>query len=306
MPESNCPYCSQAKKMGELFCSRHHSNMAALKSGVFYIKSGTLEECDWHVTRLSLNFNLDGLQTYHAGTKAFSISSEKYLLINEGQVFKTSVKSDMPNRMVTLAFRVGLAAEILRSMKVSDVALLDDPFQNSSGAPEFLEKTYSTDTVIQHSVSELIASDLAIEETEQKLENLLTHVIRQQLNIRKEILSIRKSKPATRLEIYKRLHWSLDLIHEHFDSDLTVEQLAKEACLSSFHFKRLFSELFNISPYQYLINKRLEKACSFLQDGLKVSDVCLRVGWKDPSSFTRLFKKRFSTTPEQFRSKVSQ
>lgn len=276
--------------------------MASLRSGIFYIDSPALEECDWHVTRLSLNFNLDGPQVYHVGSKAFSISTEKYLLINEGQIFKTSVKSDIPNRMVTLAFQVGLAAEILRSMHVSDVALLDDPFRNSSGAPEFLEKTYSIDSVIQQSVRELIVSDLHIDETEQKLENLLTYIISQQLNIRREILSIRKSKPGTRLEIFKRLHWSLDFLHENFNNDLTVDKLAREACLSTFHYKRLFTELFNTSPYQYLIDKRLEKACNLLRDGTKVSEACLKVGWKDPSSFSRLFKKRFSTTPEQFRS----
>lgn len=301
MPQIDCPYCSLAKKKGELFCSRHNSNMAAFKSGVFYINANSFEECDWHVTRLSLNFNLDGRQTYFAGSRAFSISPSKYLLINEGQVFKTSVKTEASNRMVTLAFKVGLAEQILQSLHVKDPALLDDPFRSSTGSAEFIEKTYSTDLRIKAAVTKLIDCEYEQFEIEQKLENVLTYVITQQLNIRKEILSIAKSKATTRMEIYRRLHWSLDFLHDNFTNDITVEQLAKEACLSTFHYKRLFSELFKISPYQYLIHKRLEEACSLLRNEIKISDVCRKVGWKDPSSFTRLFKRRFAMTPEQFR-----
>jgi AraC family transcriptional regulator len=304
MTQPDCPYCSLAKKKGELFCSRHNSNMASLKSGVFYINTNSLEECDWHVTRLSLNFNLDGPQIYHAGSRAYSISPQKYLLINEGQLFKTSVKSAVPNRMVTLAFQVGLAEKIIHALDISDQALLDDPFRSSTGSPEFLERTYSIDSKIQSTVSDLIDVEYEQTEVEQRLENILTHVLMQQLNVRKEILSIAKSRASTRIEIYRRLHWSLDFLHENFTRDITVDELAKEACFSTFHYKRLFTELFENSPYQYLINLRLEKACSLLQSDLKIHEVCRHVGWKDPSSFARLFRKRFATTPEQFRSRL--
>jgi hypothetical protein len=192
MPHIDCPYCSLAKKKGELFCSRHNSNIADFKSGVFFIHSKSLEECDWHVTRLSLNFNLDGPQTYFAGSRPFSVSPSKYLLINEGQAFKTSVQAGTANRMVTLAFKVGLAEEILQSFQVNDLTLLDDPFRNSIGSTEFIEKTYAIDSRIQITVSNLIDFEHEQFEVEQDLEDLLTYVITQQLDIRKEILSIAK------------------------------------------------------------------------------------------------------------------
>src|SRR5688500_12119372 len=156
MLQSDIPYWTLAKKKGELFCSRHSANMADLKSGVFYINSKSLEECDWHVTRLSLNFNLDGQQVYHAGSRAFSISPEKYLLINQGQLFKTSAQSETSNRMVTLAFQVGLAENILQGLASGWGELLDDPFRSPSGLPEFLEKTYPMDAKIHTSVTDLI------------------------------------------------------------------------------------------------------------------------------------------------------
>ncbi len=304
MLSSDCPYCSQATKKGELFCSQHDKDMSSLKSGVFCITTDKLEECDWHVTRLSLNFNLDGPQVYQAGSRSFTIRPESFLLINEGQRFKTSSDSRYANRMITIAFKTGLAASIMSSLTMGPDHALDNPFRNSSGNAEFFEKTYSTDAVVSHAVASLVDVDVESEALDQALENLLVYILQKQLDLRKEVLSISKCKVSTKIEIFRRLQWSMDFLRENFASGITVDNLAAEACLSAFHYKRLFTEVFKTSPYQYLINLRLEKSQALLKEQMMVADVCRAVGWKDPSSFTRLFKKRFATTPQKFRNEV--
>lgn len=300
MTEADCPYCSLATKKGELFCSRHGSNMADLKSGIFYINENSFEECDWHVTRLSLNFNLDERQVYRTNSREHTVSPEKYLLLNEGQSFKTVANYEAPTRMITIAFQVGLAERLLQDLTSDSKQLLDEPFQSPSGKNHFLEKTYPLDESLTSKVMQLTSIN-DDEEIDELLQNLLVEIVRKQVCIRKEILSVKKLKPATRLEVYRRLHWSLDFLHENFFTDLSTEQLAQVACMSTFHYKRLFTELFAIPPYQYLIKLRLEKACSLLRTERKVSDICVDVGWKDPSSFSRLFKRYFFMTPEQYR-----
>lgn len=292
-----------AQKKGELFCSRHGSDVNTLKSGVFYINTNTLEECDWHVTRLSLNFNLDTRQTYRTPAREYTVSPEKYLLLNEGQSFTTFSTSDIPNRMVTIAFQVGLADSVMQGLWSDEKQLLDEPFITSEGRTHFLEKTYPMDAVLFESVKNLTALEDK-HALDFGLETLLLYILKKQLNVRREILSIKKSKTSTRLELYKRLHWSMDYLHENFASDITVEQLATIACLSTFHYKRLFAELFHVPPHQYLIRVRLEKACSLLQGDWKVSDVCRQVGWRDPSSFARLFKRHFAMSPDQYRNRA--
>lgn len=300
MNQTDCPYCSLAKKKGELFCSHHRSDMANLKSGIFYIDTRAFDECDWHVTRLSLNFNLDQPQVYKTPSRSYSISPQRYLLLNEGQSFKTFANSHAANRMITIAFQVGLADKLLYAMQDNETQMLDNPFQTAEGKTQFLEKTYSLDAALYNTVIRLtdVEDDTQLD---QALEALLFEIVKKQLNVRKEILSIKKSKSSTRLEVYKRLHWSVDYLHANFTSDITIDQLASVACLSPFHYKRLFSELFKLSPYQYLIKLRLESACSLLAGDRKVSEVCRTVGWKDPSSFARLFKRHYALTPEQYR-----
>src|SRR5689334_19493001 len=98
LSSTDCSYCSLARKSGELYCSKHSQDMTHLKSGVFYINEKSFEECDWHQTRLSLNFNFDDAQSYHVGSNNYSVSPSKYLLIAEGQWFKTSAQYKSPAR----------------------------------------------------------------------------------------------------------------------------------------------------------------------------------------------------------------
>ena len=244
-----CPYCSLAKKRGELFCSRHATNMDQLQSGVFYIEAASFEECDWHVTRLSLNFNLDDKQPYRVGNRTHVINPQKYLLLNEGQSFKTFAASPRVNRMITVAFQVGLANQIAAAMQTSEAALFER--NSASGSLMFPETTYRVDETIRQAVERLIAVQETESDTQNEIEDLLAHVLHIQLGVRKQILSIDKVKASTREEIYKRMHWSLDFLHDNYADEISIERLAEQSCLSHFHFKRLFRQVIGIPPYQY-------------------------------------------------------
>ncbi len=298
----DCPYCSLAKKKGQLFCSRHSDNMNHLESGVFFIEEKSFEECDWHMTRLSLNFNLDDKQTYYAGNRKHTIGPDRYLLINQGQLFKTHASSANINRMITVAFKVRLPEQVVNCFNAKEAELLSsDRFHPQI---EFPEKTYTLDEPIRNYLSKLIAPGAGEDYVQDEIESLLLHVLKLQLGVRKDILGIRKVRVSTREEIYKRMHWSLEYVHDNYAADISIEQLAEQSCLSSFHYKRLFREVFGVPPYQYLKKLRLEKACHLLKSELPVQDVCKQVGWKDPSSFARLFKNAYNQTPQQFRMSV--
>jgi AraC-like DNA-binding protein len=277
--------------------------MNNLKSGVFFIKAKNMEECDWHVTRLSLNFNLDQPHPFFAGNREYRVSPERFLLINEGQVFKTSVKSDMENRMVTIAFKVGLAEKIHRDLTRRTDHLIDHPFETSDKI-SFFEKSYSMNDFFKSKILELITPlpgrDRDPVQMEEEFENILVYVLMLQKSIRQQIATIDKVKASTRVEVYKRLNWALEFVHGHFQNDISVDQLAMQSCLSSFHFKRLFKAFFNESPYQYIKRLRLEKAQTLLTAGYSVQEVCKAVGWKDPSSFIRMFRETQAITPARY------
>ncbi|MGE0590045.1 MAG: helix-turn-helix transcriptional regulator [Cyclobacteriaceae bacterium] len=269
--------------------------MPRYRSGVFIIESKDIQECDNHITRLALNVNFSGPQTYWVGDREFVVKPGNFLLINEGQHFRTKLKSDKPNLTATFAFQVGLAR---RMMNATDV--LSDETENQNPT-EFIERTYPLPNKMAQLMKGLVAQGHDnLELLDSQLNTLLGMWLEMNETTRHEIMSIDKVKIATRREIYKRLHWANEYIHNHFHEDITVEQIAHQACLSSFHFKHLYKSYFKTTPYQRIIQLRLDEARILLSKKMKVSEVCRSIGWKDSSSFIRLFKKNFDITPLAF------
>jgi AraC family transcriptional regulator len=301
---TDCPYCSLAKKSGELFCSRHQADMASLQSGIFYINEKQFEECEPHVTRLSLNFNLDTSQSYFIGNKEYKVSPQRYLLINEGQSFSTFANAAQGSRMVTIAFKVGLAAALYQNLTRSEATLLT-PFEEApSSTLQLFEQTHCMDDYLSKQVPRLLqlsGNGFAGEELQDRLEEMLIHVLSGQLKITKDVEHIKKVKASTRLEIYRRLHVGFEFIQDNYNKPLTIDTIASHACLSSFNFKRLFKEFYRQSPHQFIISLRIARAKELLAAGLPVKDVCGKVGCEDVSSFIRLFKKVVHITPDQYR-----
>lgn len=84
-----------------------------------------------------------------------------------------------------------------------------------------------------------------------------------------------------------------------------VEQAAREAALSPYHFIRLFKATFGQTPHQALIDARLDRAKQLLVAAdLSVTQVCLEVGFASLGSFSSLFARRVGASPAAYRRRV--
>ncbi len=92
------------------------------------------------------------------------------------------------------------------------------------------------------------------------------------------------------------------LMRRRLGEALTVEELAAGCGFSKAHFIRRFKERYEVTPYAYLQQLRLNKAQSLLiSTDLPVAAVAEAVGYQDAASFATLFKKSFGVSPRQFR-----
>jgi AraC-like DNA-binding protein len=80
---------------------------------------------------------------------------------------------------------------------------------------------------------------------------------------------------------------------------LALEDLAREAAMSPFHFARLFRELTGTPPHRYLRNLRLEAARRLLLSGARVTDACYDAGFSSLSHFSRQFRRRYGLSPSR-------
>jgi AraC family transcriptional regulator len=91
-----------------------------------------------------------------------------------------------------------------------------------------------------------------------------------------------------------------EYINEHLHQDVKLNELAAIAQMSPYHFLRLFKQSLGVTPHQYILQRRIEKAKCLLQHGeLSIADVAARVGFCDQSHFTRYFKRIVGVTPKQ-------
>jgi len=89
---------------------------------------------------------------------------------------------------------------------------------------------------------------------------------------------------------------SIEFMRENFLKDITLEEIARASSLSKYHFIRIFSKNLGITPYNYLLNLRLEYARSLMQT-LPSSIAALEANFSDQSHFIKTFKKHFGFTP---------
>jgi AraC-like DNA-binding protein len=103
-------------------------------------------------------------------------------------------------------------------------------------------------------------------------------------------------------DLRDRLCRARRFIDECYDLPLNLVEISKQACLSQYHFLRLFREAFDTTPHQYLIQKRIEKAKELLRvRSLSVTEVCFEVGFQSLGSFSSLFRKFVGHAPITYR-----
>jgi AraC-like DNA-binding protein len=92
-----------------------------------------------------------------------------------------------------------------------------------------------------------------------------------------------------------------DLLHEHMDGNIGLDELAGIAGIDRFRLTRLFQRAFGTSPHAYLVRLRLRAARRLLATGRTPAQVAAEVGFADQSHLGRWFRRAYRMTPAAYR-----
>jgi AraC-like DNA-binding protein len=101
---------------------------------------------------------------------------------------------------------------------------------------------------------------------------------------------------------FHQLTGALQFIHQHLHEKITIEQLAAILHLQVDYFSRLFLEVVGVRPMEYIHNKRLERAQLLLTtSSASLKEIAERVGIPNIYYFSRLFKRKYTIPPGEYR-----
>jgi len=115
-----------------------------------------------------------------------------------------------------------------------------------------------------------------------------------------------KSTGTEKISHYIDFLHTLGYIEKNLTDDIDLENLASSACMSKYHFCRLFKKRIGISPIRFVTCMRIEKAKELLRKtDVTISTVAISVGFNDLSSFIAQFKKVTGMTPYIYKKALS-
>ena len=103
-------------------------------------------------------------------------------------------------------------------------------------------------------------------------------------------------------ETFVWLARSRSWLAEHFDEQVRLEMAAQEACMSPFHYHRLFVQAFGQTQHDFLTDRRLDRARMLLtHTELPVTEVCLEAGYSSLGTFSTRFRRIYGCSPTEYR-----
>ena len=104
-------------------------------------------------------------------------------------------------------------------------------------------------------------------------------------------------------EYIARINRVIDYINDHLEEEMTLEELARVACFSPYHFHRLFSAFAGETVSQYILRLRIEKAADQLihQQQKTITEIALDCGFSGSAVFSRSFREQWGMSPSELR-----
>lgn len=98
------------------------------------------------------------------------------------------------------------------------------------------------------------------------------------------------------------LRQAMEYITANLDRDISLDEISGQIHLSTFHFVRNFRAATGQTPYQYLLDRRMDRAKHMLKHhAWSVQDIAAMTGFRSAANFVRTFRQRVGETPGEWR-----
>jgi len=262
----------------------------------------------------SFFLNLKGSSLCTVDGRATRIGEGSYFISNDAQSYTLQIEEGVGAETFNIHFGEHFAEGVLHALVTPADRILEQGTEERGIAFSFFNQLHRRDGVFDALIQQMVRThaedgfDKML--FEEQLTGLLGYHLQQHRTIADTVRKLPAVRQTTRIQLYKQLSRAMDVIHSsNYSTDysmaggeLSLDMLAGEACLSKYHFLRLFRSVYGHSPHQYIQQQRIEKARALLARGdIPVTDVADQLGFVNSQSFTRLFTQRMGVSPSRYR-----
>ncbi|MDJ0695944.1 MAG: AraC family transcriptional regulator [Mastigocoleus sp. MO_167.B18] len=222
---------------------------------------------------------------------------------------KRQISQVMDGEIATIPANVDNKGNCISTRDYDFIVLLLTPFQFANIAREALDcdcielipHFLQPDPLI-HGIALAFKSELELQKQANQLyvdsltTSLSIHLIKNYSTFKRSLQEYEGG-----LSRYK-LKEVIEYINSHIDREIKLAELATMVDMSKYYFLRLFKQSMGVTPHQYLIQQRMEKAKQLLkQEKLSIVEVAAECGFSNQSHFAKVFNKNTGLTPRAYR-----
>ncbi|RYU91635.1 AraC family transcriptional regulator [Mucilaginibacter terrigena] len=257
---------------------------------------------------VAIKYVIEGNEHYAFNKSEYNVAGGKFLLINPQQCHDVFLKAENDVTGICLNIDTAIINDVYRVNHRSLMELLDEPEIIYNDCLEMHEQIYD----VRDSDFGTLLGNLGKSFTSKGVElalnsehlyfSLAEKLLKQQCLIQNTFSRMQAGKTSTKKELFKRIERAKELLESNLFTNINMVEIASTVAMSPFHFNRTFKQVYQVAPYQYVINKRLEKARGFLKENhLSVGEIAHQIGYADLFSFSKSFKKAFKISPTAYK-----
>jgi AraC-like DNA-binding protein len=239
-----------------------------------------------------VSFSIDG--------QIHKLSPYDLLIINNKEIHRTIVHSDIPHERIYLYFNPSIVArlnseklnllKIFEDRKLGYGNKIDQKLVRESNIPEYILQIYEwskSDLPEKNAMIMSILVQLIVKVTNIFSYNELDEKIREDSSYNGKIYHI------------------LNYISANLHRKITLDELEKNFYINKYYLCHLFKKVTGFTLIEYVTYKKVTLAKDYLLKGYAINTICMSLGFEDYSSFYRIFKKIVKISPQKYLEKYT-
>lgn len=249
-----------------------------------------------HFSNVAAKFVLEGKETYIVNNKKFQVKKGEYIIGNNNQLSEVNINEntvglciDISNDIISEIIQTVFENPDLQEFLLTDNFLINK--YNSERTNLGLKINQLSKELIMQNNSGLLSSELFY--------SIGENIVHDQALIFEQLSRLNYKKQEVSEEVFRNLLNTKNYIDDCFLNPISIDDLVGVSLISKYAFIRQFKMTFGITPYHYILQKRLNYAKQKLLSGSKIIDLVVETNFADTPSFSKAFKAHFGMSPSK-------